>query len=118
MDQYLGTLARVAAPFGKVCSIVQGNAPMYGTEFMAKSLTLSWELLSTTSRYGGPMAHGERLAELAKWLDDGTIQCHMTKRMKLNLKGLRAAHELVESGKSVGKVGLGVDEEGEGEPFM
>jgi NADPH:quinone reductase-like Zn-dependent oxidoreductase len=113
----MDTVARIAAPFGKVCSIVQGQASMYGTEFMAKSLTFCWELLSTAARYGGPATHGQRLAELATWIDEGIIKCHMTKRMKLNLKGLKAAHELVESGKSVGKVGLGVDEEGEGEAF-
>jgi NADPH:quinone reductase-like Zn-dependent oxidoreductase len=118
MDQYMDTVARVASPFGRVCSIVQGQAHMYGTEFMAKSLTFCWELLSTKARYGGTPTHGQRLAELARWVDEGRIQCHMTKRMRLNLKGLQAAHDLVESGKSIGKVGLGVEDEGDGEAFM
>jgi NADPH:quinone reductase-like Zn-dependent oxidoreductase len=117
-DEYLPVVSRIAAPFGKVCSIVQGQASMYGTEFMAKSLTYSWELLSTKARYPDALhqpgsrvrPHGEMLTELARLIDDGKIKCHLTKRLK-------EAHELVESGKSIGKVGLGVEEAGEGEAF-
>jgi NADPH:quinone reductase-like Zn-dependent oxidoreductase len=124
-DEYLPVVSRIAAPFGKVCSIVQGQASMYGTEFMAKSLTYSWELLSTKARYPDALhqpgsrvrPHGEMLTELARLIDDGKIKCHLTKRLRLTLAGLKEAHELVESGKSIGKVGLGVEEAGEGEAF-
>jgi NADPH:quinone reductase-like Zn-dependent oxidoreductase len=119
-------VARIAAPFGKVCSIVQGKAEMYGTEFMAKSLTYCWELLSTKARYPDALRqpgahvrpHGELLAELAQLVDEGRIKCHLTRRLRLTLNGLREAHELVESGKSIGKVGLGTDEPGDGECFV
>jgi hypothetical protein len=36
----------------------------------------------------------------------------------LTLANLKEAHRLIESGKSVGKMGLGVDELGEGTPFV
>ncbi|KAL3466171.1 hypothetical protein BJX64DRAFT_251003 [Aspergillus heterothallicus] len=40
--KYMETCAEICAPISKVCSIVQGQAKMYGTEFMAKSLSLIW----------------------------------------------------------------------------
>ena len=43
-DMYMETCGSICAPFGKVCSIVQCQAKMYGTEFMAKSLSYIWAL--------------------------------------------------------------------------
>jgi NADPH:quinone reductase-like Zn-dependent oxidoreductase len=114
---YLPLVARITAPFGVVCSIVQGQVRMHDTEFMAKSLTFVWELLSTGSRYGVPMDHAKVLTDLAALIDEGKIVTHLTRRIKLTVQGLREAHAFVESGKSIGKVGLSVDEEGEGEAF-
>ena len=42
---------------------------------------------------------------MAKLLDDGTIQCTLTKTLQpLNAENLRQAHALVESGHMIGKV--------------
>lgn len=50
---YLAPAAKICAPVGKVCSIVQDKEmPMYGTEFRAKSLTFVWALLGTKPYYG------------------------------------------------------------------
>lgn len=57
------------------------------------------------------------LEELSGYVDAGKIKCHLTQRLKLTVAGLRKAHGLIESGKCIGKVSLGTDEEGEGEPF-
>jgi len=57
------------------------------------------------------------MENLAKYIDEGKIHCHLTKRLKLTLNGLKTAHELIESKTVIGKVGLGVDEEGENEAF-
>lgn len=57
------------------------------------------------------------MKEYAGWIDEGKIQSHLVTRLKLTRAGLEEAHRLIESGKSVGKIGLGVDEEGDGEPF-
>lgn len=101
---------------------------MYDTKFMSKSLTLSNCWLGTEPFYrhyegttgGGvqpPEAHHEWLKELAQLIDEGKIKTHLTRRAKLTLAGLQEAHRLVESGKSMGKFALAVDEEGEGEAF-
>ena len=117
---YLKPAAAITAPFGKICSIVQTKemGEMYGSEFMAKSLTFIWELLSTKVWYGvDAESHGKMLDDLSKWIDDGLVECHLTKRIRLTAEGLREAHRAVEGGGCIGKVGLGVDVEGEGECF-
>lgn len=109
--QYLAPVAAVAAPFAKVCSIVQTKEfPMYGTEFMAKSLTFIWELMGTGPWYGVDVDRsGMVLAKLAELLDNKTVKCHLIKKLPLNRDGLKKAHEMVESGSVIGKIGLGVD---------
>lgn len=108
---YLEPATKICAPFGKICSIVQtGDFPQYGTEMMAKSLTFVWELLGTKPFYGVDAAsHGKMLEDLAGMLDRGELKCHHTTSFPLDVDGLRKAHEAIESGKSLGKVGLGVE---------
>ncbi|KAF2441739.1 quinone oxidoreductase [Karstenula rhodostoma CBS 690.94] len=105
---YLGPAAKILAPFGKVCSIVQDQEmPMYGTEFMAKSLTFAWALLGTKPYYGvQPESHGEILEELKELLDRGEVKCHNTQKLKLDEAGVKSAHEIIEGGKAIGKVSL------------
>lgn len=57
------------------------------------------------------------LDDLADFVDAGKIKPHLTKRLRLTASGLREAHRLIESSETIGKVGLGVDEEGPGEAF-
>ncbi|KAJ4991213.1 succinyl-synthetase subunit [Stagonosporopsis vannaccii] len=105
---YLGPAAKILAPFGKVCSIVQDREmPMYGTEFMAKSLTFVWALLGTKPYYGvQPESHGSILETLRELLDDNKLRCHNTRKLKVDEEGLRQAHQVIEGGKAIGKVAL------------
>lgn len=105
---YLAPVAKICAPFAKVCSIVQDKEmPMYGTEFMAKSMTFVWALLGTKPYYRvDPESHGKILKELARLVDHGEIKCHMTQKLEFNKDGIRKAHEIIEEGKAIGKVAL------------
>jgi len=106
-ELYLAPAAAVCAPFGKVCSIVQSKkmGDMYGTEFMAKSLTFVWCLLGTKPVYGANVeANVKIMNDLKAYMEDGTIKSHLQVKEQLSLAGLRKAHEVVEGGKSVGKV--------------
>ncbi|KAF2119219.1 quinone oxidoreductase [Lophiotrema nucula] len=107
---YLAPAAEICAPFGKVCSIVQDQEmPMYGTQFMAKSLTFVWALLGTKPYYGVDLeSHGRILKELARLVDEGTVKCHLTRTLKMDEQGVREAHGVVEGGKAFGKVALEV----------
>ena len=112
-DAYLAKCAEVAAPFGKVCSIVQGQIPMYGTEFMAKSLSFHWALIGTKPYYRVDLeSHGNILKELAHLVDEGAIKCTLKQTLRLDLQGVKKAHEIVEQGRSIGKTGLEVPEDG------
>ena len=80
---------------------------MYGTEFMAKSLTFVWALLGTKPYYEVELdSHGKILKELAGLIDRGEVKCHMTQRLKADAEGVRRAHEAIEGGKAIGKVAL------------
>ncbi|KAK3713333.1 hypothetical protein LTR37_008525 [Vermiconidia calcicola] len=114
---YLPVATKICAPFGKICSIVQTkDFPQYGTEMMAKSLTFVWELLGTKPRYHVDVAsHGRMLEELRTHIESGDVKCHHTQSFPLSVKGLREAHEQIESGGSMGKNGL--DAGSAGSPF-
>ncbi|KAF4551520.1 Zinc-binding dehydrogenase-like protein 24 [Elsinoe fawcettii] len=114
-EQYLSQCADVAAPFGKVCSIVQTKdlSGMYGHEWMAKSLTFVWELLGTKPYYGVDVdSHGKILEDLRKWIEEGTIKTTLKTRLPLTVAGLWKGHELLESGKGIGKTGFEVAYDG------
>ncbi|THW30399.1 GroES-like protein [Aureobasidium pullulans] len=108
---YMEPAAKICAPFGKVCSIVQAkDIQMYGTEFMAKSLSFIWELLGTKPWYKIDLeSHGKILEELRQLIEDGKVKTHLQQSFRLDLKGLRKAHEAIESGGSMGKNALSVD---------
>lgn len=117
-DKYMDTCAKICAPFGKVCSIVQGQAKMYGTEFMAKSLSFIWCLIGTNPVYGVDVeSHHHILEELSKLLESGKIQCHLTHRLGLTLEGLRGAHRATEEGGNIGKTVVTVGDAGGAELF-
>ncbi|KAK6212331.1 hypothetical protein LQW54_005464 [Pestalotiopsis sp. IQ-011] len=120
-EQYIGPIADILAPFGKVCSIVQAKFDMYGTQFMSKSLTFTWCWIGSGTYHGyendSEEKHHEWYEELSRLLDEGTIKCHLMERKKLTLQGIKEAHHTIEEGKGVGKIALGIDEEGEGQAF-
>ncbi|KUI53995.1 hypothetical protein VP1G_01442 [Cytospora mali] len=120
-EQYVQQIGEVLDTFGKVCSIVQARFDMYGSQFMSKSLTFSWCWVASGPYHGyvndEEEKHHKWYEELAHMLDGGTVKCHLTKRIKLTVEGLKEAHRDIEGGRGVGKIALGVDEKGPGEAF-
>ncbi|KZT29040.1 quinone oxidoreductase [Neolentinus lepideus HHB14362 ss-1] len=117
-DQYMDVCAKICAPFGKIVSIVQGQARMFGTQFMAKSLAFIWEVIGTKPYYGVDLdSQHDILNELADLIEAGRIVCHLKQKLKLTAEGLRQAHGMIEDGGSIGKIALGIDESGDGDSF-
>lgn len=120
-EQYIQPIGEVLATFGKVCSIVQARFDMYGSQFMSKSLTFSWCWLCSGAYHGymndDEEKHHEWFEELARKIDGGTVKCHLMQRIKLTLEGLKEAHRQIEGGKGIGKIALGLEEDGAGEAF-
>jgi NADPH:quinone reductase-like Zn-dependent oxidoreductase len=117
-EQYIHALGKICAPFAKVCSIVQAKFDLYGTEFMSKSMTFSWDWLGSSAYHRTNLENYHRIfGTLARYIDEGKLVPNLNRRLKLNLAGLKEAHQLIESATTVGKLALGVDEQGEGAPF-
>ena len=57
------------------------------------------------------------MTALASLFEEGKLKLTLGKRLKLTLAGLKEAHRQIESKTTVGKIALGVDEEGEGVAF-
>lgn len=57
------------------------------------------------------------LRDLSRWVDEGVVECHLTRRCRLCVEGLREAHAVVEDDGGIGKVGVGVDVLGEDARF-
>ncbi|CAI7621637.1 unnamed protein product [Penicillium viridicatum] len=117
-EQYIHALGKICAPFAKVCSIVQAKFDLYGTDFMSKSMTFSWDWLGSSAYHRTNLENYQRIfGSLARYIDEGKLVPNLNKRLKLNLAGLKEAHQLIESATTVGKIALGIDEPGEGAPF-
>jgi NADPH:quinone reductase-like Zn-dependent oxidoreductase len=117
-EQYLLAVGTICTPFGKVCSIVQADIRFYGTEFMSKSLTFSWDWLGSGFYHRTNLgSYRTMITTLASLMEEGKLVPTLGKRYKLTLAGLKEAHRQIESKTTVGKIGLGVDEPGEGVAF-
>jgi NADPH:quinone reductase-like Zn-dependent oxidoreductase len=117
-EQYLSVASDICAPLGKICSIVQSSVNFYGTQFLSKSLTFAWCWLGSRGYWDYDRgAQHVMMEKLTSWIDEGKIHCHLTRRLRLTVDGLRTAHELIETKTTIGKIGLGVDESGEGQTF-
>jgi NADPH:quinone reductase-like Zn-dependent oxidoreductase len=97
---------------------VQANVSLYGTDFMSKSLTFSWDWLGSAAYHHTNVENYHAMfTALATYMDEGMLVPTLGKRYKLTLEGLKEAHRQVESKTTVGKIGLSVDEPGPGVPF-
>lgn len=105
-------------PFGKACTIVQADVSLYGTEFMSKSMTFAWDWLGSAAYHHTNLeSYREIFDTIGRLMDEKKLVPTLGKRYKLTLAGLKEAHRQVESKTTIGKVGLGIDEPGEGTPF-
>lgn len=93
-------------PDGWVAAITENRRGIDLQKLTKKRATFAWEWMFSKSWYGYDLAsQGHILDQMAKLLDEGTIQCTLTKTLQpLNAKNLRQAHALVESGHMIGKV--------------
>jgi zinc-binding alcohol dehydrogenase family protein len=106
---YWTIMGDVIKPFGRIVSIVEASQPLDLGRLMGKSVSFSWELMFTRSRFQTPdMDEQHRaLRQVAEWLDAGQLRTTLTEKLSpISAANLRAAHAKVESGKMVGKLVL------------
>ncbi|GEK27824.1 zinc-binding alcohol dehydrogenase family protein [Furfurilactobacillus siliginis] len=106
-DQYFAAAAQLVTAFGHVASIVENVSPLPMGLLKNKAASFDWEYMFAKSDYAVDMAgQGVLLADIAKLVDAGVIKTTLTKTLAdgINADSLRAAHQLVEANKMIGKV--------------
>lgn len=105
-EPYFETAAQLIKPLGHVGSIVETSEPVALGLLKDKAASFDWEFMFAKAKYGVDMAsQGEALRQLADLLDQGLLKTTRTKTINgLTADSLYQAHQLVESGRMVGKV--------------
>ncbi len=100
------SFAEIIAPFGEIVAIDEPE----GLDLLAlktKSIAFHWEFMFTRSLLETPdmLEQKHLLARVASLVDDGRLRSTVTERIgDFSAAGIRHAHELVESGRMIGKV--------------
>lgn len=114
-SQYMQAAVELAAPKGRIGSIVETDQPLPGLHdpkaFM-KALTFSWELMFTKGAFQIDLqSQGDILARVAKLFDAGVLTSLVTESSELSVKNLVKAHEKLESGKTIGKIAFSIGDD-------
>ncbi len=108
-ESYFETYTELLAPFGKIAMIDDPAKPLDVMKLKLKSQSLHIEFMFARSMFHTPDMdeQGRLLNRVADLIDQGYIQTTVGKNLgTINAEHLRAAHELLESGKSIGKIVL------------
>ncbi|KAI5366360.1 Putative GroES-like superfamily, alcohol dehydrogenase, alcohol dehydrogenase, zinc-binding type 1 [Septoria linicola] len=112
---YLPKAVDIANAKARIGSIVEVQEPLKGLEtpdaFM-KALSFHWELMfSKAVHKHDEESQGEILRRAATLFDRGDLISIETERHVLSVRSLIEAHEKLESGKSIGKIGLEIGDD-------
>ena len=108
-ESYFDSYPEMLAPFGKIAMIDDPASPLDVMQLKLKSQSLHIEFMFARSMFNAvDMVEQSRLLNrVADLVDQGFIQTTVANEMGIiNAKNLKAAHALLESGKSIGKIVL------------
>ena len=106
---YFQRFAPIIRPQGKLCLIVSMTAPVELTSLMQKSISIHWEFMFTRALFQTPdmQRQHEILDEAASLIDSGTLRTTLADSMgTINAANLRRAHQMLERGRTIGKLVL------------
>ncbi len=106
LEGYWATAAEIIKPQGHIVSITGSKTPLNLDLLKNKSVTFSWELMYTRSMFTTDDIdrQHEILNHIADLLDTGTLKTTLTTTLKgFTVENLKKAHQMQESGKSIGK---------------
>lgn len=107
LNSYWDALVELIKPQGHIVSITGSATPIALNKLKNKSVTFSWELMYTRSMYQTNDMEQQHhiLNELARLFDNGTLKTTLNQTLKgFTVENLKEAHQLLESGKTIGKV--------------
>lgn len=103
---YWETAAEIIKPQGHIVSITGSSKPLNLDVLKLKSVSFSWELMYTRSMFTTEDIDTQHqiLNDIADLLDDGTLKTTLTTTLEgFTVENLKKAHEMQESGKTIGK---------------
>lgn len=101
-------LARVVAPQGRIC-LIDDPEPIDVRLLKARCASLHWEAMFARSGFGTPDMgeQGRLLNAVAALVDAGRVRTtHAATVGRIDAANLRAAHAMIESGRTIGKLVL------------
>ncbi|MFT7036879.1 MAG: NADPH2:quinone reductase [Cyclobacteriaceae bacterium] len=106
LEGYWETAAEIIKPQGHIVSITGSSKPLNLDVLKLKSISFSWELMYTRSMFTTEDIDTQHqiLNDIADLLDDGTLKTTLTTTLEgFTVENLKKAHEMQESGKTIGK---------------
>ena len=108
-DKNYPSAAKVIAPEGKICSIVENQSPLNLELLKSKSASFHWEFVFTRPLFKvtDMVKQHHLLNEISRLIDAATIKTTANKIMSpINIENLREAHATLEKGRTIGKIVL------------
>ncbi|KAF2082276.1 zinc-binding alcohol dehydrogenase family protein [Flavobacterium sharifuzzamanii] len=108
-NAYWDTMVELIKPQGHIASITGSSDLVALTKLKSKSVSFSWELMYTRSMYQTEdMVEQHNILNIvADLLDDGILKTTLNTTLHgLTTENLKKAHELLESGKTIGKIAI------------
>jgi NADPH2:quinone reductase len=108
-DGHWAALPNIVRPQGAVVSIVEPRGPLDLGILKNKSISFSWELMFTRSMFqtDDMIQQHYLLNRVADWVDAGRVKTTMRQHLSpIDAQNLRRAHEMVETGGTIGKIVL------------
>lgn len=103
---YWDVAAEIIKPQGHIVSITGSSSPLNLDVLKSKSVSFSWEFMYTRSMYNTEDIENQHhiLNIISRLLDNGTIKTTLTTTLEgFTVEQLKKAHQMQESGKTIGK---------------
>lgn len=108
-DAYWSAMAELIRPQGRIVGIVGNVGPLDLDLLKSKSASFVWEFMFTRAMYGTAdmQAQHDLLDTIADLVASGRVRTTLTETISpINAANLRAVHERLESGRTIGKIVL------------
>lgn len=106
---YWDIMVELIKPQGHIASITGSSDPVALNKLKNKSVSFSWEFMYTRSMFETEDMQEQHniLNKIADLLDNGTIKSTLNETFTgLTADNFKKAHELLESGKTIGKIAI------------
>jgi NADPH2:quinone reductase len=107
VNQYWSAMVELIKPQGRIGSISDPEEPVNLRQLKGKSVSFHWELMFTRAMFQTEdmIEQHHILNKVSKLLDEGTIKSTLKTTLNgFNVEHLKQAHQLLESGKAIGKI--------------